>query len=177
MLSLSSSGSEAFRKKKGSKHILPTPVSLMPAHQLASQPHLTLLDQKNLSLGLEGVGEAAHVVGEGTLGAEELDVGTVDADLALLALLDVLLATKGGETPVLGDDDLLATGELVLGATESLNDVGADCMFLLVICVGWQMRKRRDLRESRVRQDRMIWPMLTRATRPLGLPNAPRIPV
>ena len=98
----------------------------MPAHQLASPPHVTLLDQKNLSLGLEGLGEAAHVVGEGTLGAEELDVGTVDADLALLALLDVLLAAKGGETPVLGDDDLLATGELVLGATESLNDVGAD---------------------------------------------------
>jgi len=129
MLSLSCSGSEAFRKKKGSKHILPTPVSLMPAHQLASQPHLTLLDQRNLSLGLEGLGEAAHVVLEGTLGAEELDVGTVDADLALLALLDVLLAAKGGETPVLGDDDLLATGELVLGATESLNDVGADWIF------------------------------------------------
>ena len=151
--------------------------TFMPAHQLASQPHLTLLDQRNLSLGLEGLGEAAHVVGEGTLGAEELDVGTVDADLSRLALGDVLLAAEGSEAPVLGDDDLLATGELVLGATESLNDVGADCMFLLVICVGWQMRKRRDLRESRVRQDRMIWPMLTRATRPLGLPNAPRIPV
>ena len=101
----------------------------MPAHQLASQPHSTLLDRKNLSLGFEGLGEAAHVVLEGTLGAEELDVSTIDADLALLALGDVLLAAERGETPVLGDDDLLATGELVLGATVSLNDVGADWMF------------------------------------------------
>ena len=85
----------------------------MPAHQLASQPHSTLLDRrKNLSLGLEGLGEAAHVVRKVTLVAEELDVSTVDPDLALLALLDVLVALEGSETPVLGDDDLLATGEL-----------------------------------------------------------------
>jgi hypothetical protein len=32
---------------------------------------------------------------------------------ALLAELDVLLAADGSETPVLGDNDLLATGELV----------------------------------------------------------------
>lgn len=80
---------------------------------------------KRLSLGLEGVGEAAHVVLKGTLGGEELDVGTVDADLALLALGDVLLAAEGSEAPVLGDDDLLATGELVLGTAESLDDVSA----------------------------------------------------
>jgi len=74
----------------------------------------------HLSLSLEGVGEAAHVVLEGSLVAEELDVGTVDTDAALLALGDVLLAAKRGETPVLGDDDLLATRELVLRAAESL---------------------------------------------------------
>lgn len=127
MLSLSCSGSEAFRKKKGSKHILPTPVyfhACPPTSLLATTPNVLGLGY--LSLSLEGLGETAHVVLKGTPGAEELDVGTVDADLALLALLDVLLAAKGGETPVLGDDDLLATGELVLGATESLNDVGAD---------------------------------------------------
>ena len=87
---------------------------------------ISSLATKHLSLLLESLGEAAHVVLESTLVAEELNVSTVDPDLALLALLDVLLAAKGGETPVLGDDDLLATGELVLGATESLNDVGAD---------------------------------------------------
>jgi hypothetical protein len=73
---------------------------------------ISSLATKHLSLLLESLGEAAHVVGESTLGAEELDVGTVDPDLALLALLDVLLALEGSETPVLGDDDLLATGEL-----------------------------------------------------------------
>jgi len=33
-------------------------------------------------------------------------------------LLQILLAAEGGETPVLGDNDLLATRELVLGAAE-----------------------------------------------------------
>ncbi len=66
----------------------------------------------HLSLLGESLGETAHVVGEGALVAEELDVSTVDPDLSLLALLDVLLALEGSETPVLGDDDLLATGEL-----------------------------------------------------------------
>lgn len=52
---------------------------------------------------------------------QELDVGTIDLDTTLLAETDVLLAAQGGETPVLGDDDLLATGELVHGAAESLD--------------------------------------------------------
>lgn len=34
-----------------------------------------------------------------------------------------------------------------------------------------------DLRESRVRTESRIWPMLTRATVPFGLPKAPRMPV
>ena len=74
---------------------------------------ISSLATKHLSGLLESLGEAAHVVIERTLGAEELDVGTVDPDLALLALLDVIVALEGGETPVLGDDDLLATGELL----------------------------------------------------------------
>lgn len=85
---------------------------------------------EHLSLSLEGLGEAAHVVCKGTLVAEELDVGTVDTDTALLALGDVLLAAERGEAPVLGDDDLLATGELVLGTTESLKSGGAVCGFI-----------------------------------------------
>jgi hypothetical protein len=52
--------------------------------------------------------------------AEELDVGTVDLDTAGSLAVQVLITTKRGEAPVLGDDDLLATGELVLGAAESL---------------------------------------------------------
>lgn len=55
---------------------------------------------------------------------EVLDVGTVDLDVAAGALVDVLLAPQVGEAPVLGDDDLLAAGELVLGAAEGLDGVG-----------------------------------------------------
>ena len=73
---------------------------------------ISSLATKHLSLLLESLGEAAHVVCESTLVAEELDVGTVDPDLALLALLDVLVTLERSETPVLGDDDLLTTGEL-----------------------------------------------------------------
>lgn len=51
---------------------------------------------------------------------KELNVSTVDLDATSSLLLKVLLATERGETPVLGDNDLLATGELVLRATESL---------------------------------------------------------
>ena len=66
----------------------------------------------NLSLLLESLGEAAHVRLKVALVAEELDVGTVNLDLALLAQVNVLLALERSETPVLGDDDLLATREL-----------------------------------------------------------------
>jgi hypothetical protein len=86
---------------------------------------ISSLATKHLSGLLESLGEAAHVVIERTLGAEELDVGTVDPDLALLALLDVLVALEGSETPVLGDDDLLATGEL-LESVQSQTEFGID---------------------------------------------------
>lgn len=76
-------------------------------------------------LSREGIGEASHVVRENTLVAEELDVGTVNEDAATGLRLQVLLTTERGEAPVLGDDDLLATGELVLGATESLESNSA----------------------------------------------------
>jgi len=59
--------------------------------------------------------------------AEELDVGTVDEDGTGGLLLQVLLAAEGGEAPVLGDDDLLPAGELVLGPAESLESGGLVC--------------------------------------------------
>jgi hypothetical protein len=55
---------------------------------------------------------------------EELNVSTILLELALLAELNVVLATNGGETPVLGDNNLLATGELVHGTAESLDGGG-----------------------------------------------------
>lgn len=79
----------------------------------------------DLSLSGEGIGEALHVILEATVVAEELDVGTVDLDAASSLLLEVLLAAERGETPVLGDNDLLPAGELVLGAAESLEGDGA----------------------------------------------------
>jgi hypothetical protein len=51
---------------------------------------------------------------------KELDVGTIDQELALSLALEVLLAAERGEAPVLGDNDLLATRELVLRTAESL---------------------------------------------------------
>lgn len=57
--------------------------------------------------------------------AQELHVGTVHLDAASGLLLQVLLATERGEAPVLGDDDLLATGELVLGSAQGLKGGGA----------------------------------------------------
>jgi hypothetical protein len=77
------------------------------------------LTKENLSLRLnlrallECGGEALDVTLEIALVAKELDVGAIDLDLALLALDDVLVTTEVGEAPVLGDDDLLAAGELV----------------------------------------------------------------
>jgi hypothetical protein len=82
-------------------------------------------ETKHLSLSRVGVGETAHVVLDLAVATEELDVGTILLELALLAELDVVLAANGGETPVLGDDDLLATRELVHGAAEGLDGGGA----------------------------------------------------
>jgi hypothetical protein len=87
--------------------------------------HTTHLSILNLSRGLESGREATDVVGKVTLVAEELDVGTVNLDLALLAEVNVLLAFERSETPVLGDDDLLATRELVLATPESLESDSA----------------------------------------------------
>jgi hypothetical protein len=81
----------------------------------------------NLSLRLESLGETAHVVLEGTVVGQELDIGTVDLDAASSLALQVLLAAERGEAPVLGDDDLLATRELVLGAAESLKSEVTVC--------------------------------------------------
>lgn len=45
--------------------------------------------------------------------------------MAGLALGNVLVAAEGGEAPVLGDDNLLATGKLVHAAAERLDGRGA----------------------------------------------------
>jgi hypothetical protein len=87
-------------------------------HAISGIPSITLpviyLSELRIvhHLCLEGIGEAANVGSKVTLVAEELNVGTVDLDAALLALGNVFLAAQVGEAPVLGDNDFLATGEL-----------------------------------------------------------------
>lgn len=61
---------------------------------------------------------------EDTLVLDHLGVDTVENDLALALELEVLLPLEGSETPLVGEDDLLPAGELVLGAAEGLDDVG-----------------------------------------------------
>jgi hypothetical protein len=45
---------------------------------------------------------------------QELDIGTVNQELSISLLLHVLFTAERSETPVLGNDDLLAARELVL---------------------------------------------------------------
>lgn len=63
---------------------------------------------------------------------QELNVSTIDLDATSSLLLQVLLAAKRGEAPVLGDNDLLATGELVLRAAEGLESSSLVCFGLSV---------------------------------------------
>jgi len=74
---------------------------------------------------LESSREPLHVVREVTPVAEELNVSTIGQQLSSHSLLDVLLPPERRETPLLADNDLLATRELVLRAAESLDGSGA----------------------------------------------------
>lgn len=66
--------------------------------------------------------------------AEELNVSTIDEDTTRGLAIEVLLATERGEAPVLGDNDLLATRELVLRTTESLQSKMTVCKLCVRIC-------------------------------------------
>ena len=52
---------------------------------------------------------------------QELHIGTIYPDLAFGALLEIFVPAERCEAPILGDNDLLTAGELVLGATESFD--------------------------------------------------------
>jgi hypothetical protein len=58
---------------------------------------------------------------ERTTGGEPADMDTRGDDATHLLILDVLLLGELGETPVVGDVNLLAAGELHLSATKSLH--------------------------------------------------------
>jgi hypothetical protein len=68
-------------------------------------PHLSLL---------ESSWESSDVVGQLALVGQELDIGTIDQELAFDLLFHVLFTAERSEAPVLGNNDLLAARELVL---------------------------------------------------------------
>merc|ERR1712107_607592 len=77
---------------------------------------LSVQQKKNLSLnGLE-------VFRKLTLLRDKLDVTTIGLDETLRTSFDVFGTVQGSETPLLGDNDLLLTGELVLTTSQSFND-------------------------------------------------------
>ena len=80
----------------------------------------------HLSLrSLKRIREDPNVTLNGSLVPQKLHVSPIDPDLALGTLLKVFLAAEGREAPILGHDDLLAAGELVLGASEGFDGCGA----------------------------------------------------
>lgn len=105
------------RSPSVSPSVNPVDASPVPKCSTVFDVHANTVRER---LSLKGLGEALHVVLQGTAVAQELHVSTIDLDAASSLLLQVLVAAEGGETPVLGDDDLLATRELVLGAAEGL---------------------------------------------------------
>lgn len=79
---------------------------------------------------LKRIREYPNVTLNRPLVPQELHVSPVDPDLAFGALLEVFVTAERREAPVLGDNDLLAAGEFVLGATEGFDGCGAVCIFL-----------------------------------------------
>lgn len=73
-----------------------------------SQKHSNNLSGNHVG---ESLRVSLDVGGEVSVGAEELDVSSVGLNLSVLALLNVLLTAEGSESPVLGDNNLLATRE------------------------------------------------------------------
>ena len=95
---------------------------LMP-HCLSTQSFFDISHRKDRcsSVRRKRLRESPHIVLERALVPQELHVRTVDAHLPSLALGDILVAIERCEAPLLGDDDLLAAGKLVLAAAESLD--------------------------------------------------------
>jgi len=83
---------------------------------------------KNCSLYLSGL-DATEVVLERTVLRKVLHVATVGLEAASGTFGDVVFPGELGEAPLLGDNNLLATSELVLAAAEGLNDVGLVVLF------------------------------------------------
>lgn len=65
--------------------------------------------------------ESLHVVRDLALVPQELNICTINQDSAFLLQLDVLIPLQRRETPILADDDLLATWEFVHRSSKSFD--------------------------------------------------------
>jgi len=88
------------------------------ANERPRTPSQVLIQQ--IHLCLESSRESFHVVCQLSVVRQELNICTINQNSASSLLLHVFFTTERSETPVLGYNDLLATRELVLGSSESL---------------------------------------------------------
>lgn len=107
--SRSNSLSTTIRKLDAVRHHAIRPLQntpfFFPNCHAPSAAHLSFLESSR---------ESSDVVGQLSFVGQELDIGTVDQELAFSLLLHVLFTAERSEAPVLGNDDLLAARELVL---------------------------------------------------------------
>ena len=100
----------------------------MPCHFLPFKQYSCPLSLSSL----KRFWEYPNVTLNGSLVPQKLHVGPIDPDLAFGTLLEVFVTAERCEAPVLGDDDLLAAGEFVLGATEGFDGCCAVCKVAFV---------------------------------------------
>lgn len=66
------------------------------------------------SLSLERIWENANISLNRALVPQKLYVSTINPNLAFSTLLEIFVTAERGKAPILGDNNLLAAGELVL---------------------------------------------------------------
>ena len=69
------------------------------------------------------------IFAEYTVARSDGDVGTSVLKAVFGSELSVFISGEIGETPFLGDDDVLATGEFVGSTTEGFDNFGTDAQF------------------------------------------------
>ena len=83
---------------------------------------------------------------------QELHISPINPNLAFRALLEVFVTSKRRETPILGDDDLLAAREFVLRATEGFDGSGAVWKYALFSqgLVSWKSNMQAERSRGRL---------------------------
>ena len=94
------------------------------ANDIRNKNPITEMKRKKKKKKVKLSSNALHLVGNGSVVGDELGVASVGNNTSTILEGGVLITGKSGETPLLGDDDLLTSGELELATTESLQDDG-----------------------------------------------------